>query len=190
LHKKSGHCTKNLAGRFKVLIGYGHLAGMEEIKTPFPAQTAEIRSVTKKELIGSVIAVPASLAPGEDTILAHILFALKHEGINLSILAQALPLVPEAEMRDTYDKSPTGQYIRKACFLWEHVTGQQIQRASEQLRTNYQPLFPVDDYLTSTGHKNPRWKILFNGIGSLDYCISVRRTPAIRGRSQLLNRTC
>lgn len=168
-----------------MLIGYGHLAGLEEIKTPFPAQTAEIRSVTRKELIGSVIAVPASLAPADNTILAHVLFALKHEGINLGILAQALPLVPEAAMRASYDNSPTGQYIRKACFLWEHFTGQQIQRASEQLRTNYQPLFPVDDYLTSTGHKNTRWKILFNGIGSPDYCISVRRTPAI---NQLLQK--
>lgn len=36
---------------------------------------------------------PPNVAPAPEDLLDHVLFALKHEGINLSILAQALPRI-------------------------------------------------------------------------------------------------
>ncbi len=160
-------------------IGYAWLAEQPDLKAPMPTQYAEVRSVSRKELVGVCIAVPASMAPASDNLLEHILFALKHEGINLTILAQALPLLPELAMRTAYDASPTSQFLRKACYLWEHFTGQPIQRQYNALRSNYVPLFDPKDYLTTTGSRDTRWRILFNGLGSLDYCATVRRTSEL-----------
>jgi hypothetical protein len=167
--KKPGWCGMK--------VGYAWLAEQEAVKAPRPEQTAEVRSVTRKELIGSSIAVPATMAPVDDNLLEHVLFALKHEGINLVILAQVLPLITEPDIRAAYDASPNSQYLRKACYLWEHFCRQRIQRQQTTLRTNYVPLFDPEHYLTSDGQRDSRWCIVFNGIGSLDYCVSVRQTP-------------
>jgi len=138
-----------------------------------------VRSVTRIETIGSFTAVPASVAPAGDSLLDHVLFALKHEGINLSILAQILPQITEEELRAAVDASPTSQFLRKVGYLWENFTGQAVQRAQANLRSNYVPLFDPKKYITTTGTRNARWRVLFNGIGSLGYCVTVRRTPEL-----------
>ncbi|NHN38043.1 Fic family protein [Pseudomaricurvus alcaniphilus] len=159
--------------------GYSWLIDQGHAKAPLPDHYAEIRSVTRIEVIGSCIAVPATVAPARQTLLDHVLFALKHEGVNLTVLAQVLPQIPEIELRAACDASPTSQYLRKAGYLWEHFTGSAIRRQQTKLRSNYVPLFDPSQYLTSTGVRNSRWRILFNGLGSLDYCVTVRRTPEL-----------
>lgn len=160
-------------------VGYTHLIHHAGIAAIQPAIVAEVRSVTRKEAIGSTVAVPAKLAPEPSDLLGHVLFALKHEGVNLQVLAQALPKISEPEIRSVFDASPNSQYLRKACFLWEHFTGQVIQRGVEEIRQAYVPLFDPKHYITGKGVKHPRWRVTFNGLGSLDYCVTVRRTDTI-----------
>ena len=57
---------------------------------------AIVQPVTRIECIGHTLAVPPAIAPAPDDLLGHVLFALKHEGINLAVLAQALPRIPAA----------------------------------------------------------------------------------------------
>lgn len=160
-------------------VGYSWLAERAEIKAPMPERYAEVRSVTRIEVIGHCTAVPATVAPAEDGLLAHTLFALKHEGVNLTILAQVLPLIAGGELSAAYDESPTSQYLRRACFLWEHFCGRELARQQQSLRTNYVPLFDPNVYLTSAGVRNARWRIVFNGLGTLDYCVTIRKTPGL-----------
>lgn len=47
-----------------------------------------IKPVTRITLIGNCLAVPHAVAPAQDALFEHVLFALKHEGVNLAILAQ------------------------------------------------------------------------------------------------------
>ena len=161
-------------------VGYNRLLQESTVKTLPPARLAEVRAVTRKEVIGQTLAVPASMAPAADDLLGHILFALKHEGVELAILAQCLPLITEPELRAAIEASPTSQYLRKAAYLWEHFTGQCIQHQAGNLRTAYVPLFDPAQYITVAGAKNNRWRVLFNGIGNLDYCITLRRTDALQ----------
>ena len=160
-------------------VGYAKLAEWLEVKAPMPERYAQVRSVTRKEVIGSCIAIPATMAPADNSLFEHVLFALKHEGINLVILAQVLPLIPETDLRVAYDASPTSQFLRKACYLWEHFSEQQIQRHNNALRSPYVPLFDPKQYLTSTGMRDTRWRVLFNGLGTIDYCVTVRQTPEL-----------
>lgn len=159
--------------------GYSWLAEQAGIKAPLPEYYAEVRSVTRIEILGHCTSVPATVAPAEDSLLEHTLFALKHEGVNLTILAQVLPLIPGEALCLAYEKNPTGQYLRKACFLWEHFTGRELAGRQQSLRANYVPLFDPGTYLTSVGTRNTRWRILFNGLGTLDYCVTIRKTPEL-----------
>ena len=60
--------------------------------------------------------VPARMAP-PDTLLGHLLFALKYEGVNLYLLAAGLKQVPAADMEAAHAATPNGVYVRTACHL-------------------------------------------------------------------------
>ena len=59
---------------------------------------AIVQPVTRIKEIGLTLAVPSKMAPDPDDLLGNILFALKHEGVNLSLLAQVLLQVPAADL--------------------------------------------------------------------------------------------
>ena len=143
-------------------VGYNRLLQESIVKALSPARLAEVRAATRKEVIGQTLAVPANMAPAADDLLGHILFALKHEGVELAILAQCLPLITEPELHVAIKASPTSQYLPKAAYLWEHFTGQCIQHQSGSLRTAYVPQFDPAQYITVAGQKNYRWRVLFS----------------------------
>ncbi len=141
-------------------------------------QPARVQPVTRLERIGETLAVPPGLAPAPDDLLGHVLFALKHEGINLTILAQALPHIPAQVLEAELQKAPNGIYIRKACFLYEAFAGKELTQFSP-VKGGFIPLFDPEQYLTMTGERNSRWRVEFNGIGTLAYCATVERIPEV-----------
>lgn len=139
---------------------------------------AMVQPVTRIEQIGETLAVPPNSAPAQDDLLGHVLFALKHEGVNLAVLAQALPQIPTERLEGEFEKAPNGIYIRKACFLREAFTGEQL-RQNTPVKGAFIPLFDPDQYVTMQGERNSRWRVEFNGIGTIHYCATVERTPEI-----------
>lgn len=163
-------------------VGYSQLIellGLSALPLKCPAI---VRPVTRIEKIGHVLAVPQNLAPAAKDLLGNTLFALKHEGINLAVLAQALPAIPATQLEQACLESPNGIYLRKACYLWESFTGQELNQQAP-VRAGYAPLFEPDQYITMAGERSPKWRVEFNGLGDLSYCATVERTEEI---SQLL----
>lgn len=159
-------------------VGYAHLLEALSLRV-FPlARPARVRPVTRVEAIGDCLAVPQRLAPASEELLAHVLFALKHEGVNLSVLAQALPMLPEHDLMTALTEAPSGAYIRKACFLWEAFTGNRLPY-EEKAKGNTVLLFDPDRYVTGPTVRDSRWRVDFNGLGSLRYCATVERTAEI-----------
>ncbi|MBV4554096.1 Fic family protein [Pseudomonas sp. SWRI102] len=159
-------------------VGYAWLR--ESLKlSVFPLRRpAKVQPVTRIKRIGETLAIPPNTAPLPDDLLGHLLFALKHEGINLAILAQTLPQIPAAALEAELQKAPNGIYIRKACFLREAFTGEDL-RQHMPVRGTFVPLFDPQLYVTMPGERNSRWRVEFNGIGTLAYCATVERTPEI-----------
>lgn len=165
--------------------GYARLVQNESIHALWPVIVAEVRSVTRVESDNGRILVPARVAPQDDGILENILFALKYEGVNFQVLAQALPLIPEKTLRDQFDGSPNSKYLRVTCYLWELFTGHEIQRLQKRLGQTFVRLFNPQHYYTGPERRNERWRVIFNGIGTPHYCVTVRRTPTL---DQLLDK--
>lgn len=159
-------------------IGYEFLRANLGLTALDPRRPAGISPVTRITAEEHRLRVPAHVAPGTDAPLEHILFALKHEGTNLAILAQALPRVSAREMMEELRRTPMGAYIRTACWLWEHFTGQQLEDLPLVGGVVAQ-LFDPARYVTGQSTRNVRWRTEFNGLGSLDYCATVERTPAV-----------
>lgn len=171
-------------------------AGYEFLRTSLglsafaPLRPAYVGPVTRLELTGDRLAVPRNVAPDSDKPLAHVLLALKHEGTNLQILAEAMPKISAADMLADLNEAPNGSYIRLACFLWEEFNGEQLSPIPP-IGGTLQLLFDPKKYLTGPVVKHGRWRVGFNGIGSMKYCVTVERTDAINTslRSQILGRT-
>ncbi len=80
-------------------LGYAYLRQQLRLTTGEPDYPARLAAVTRVMRTPDALLVPAQVAPADTAApLEHILFALKHEGTNLRILAQALRCVPAAEM--------------------------------------------------------------------------------------------
>lgn len=171
-------------------VGYEFLRESLGLRTFTPLRPAYIGPTTRVQLVGTALAIPRHVAPQTTDPLPHVLFALKHEGTNLQILAETLVQIPAADMLTELNKAPNGAYIRLACFLWEECTGKELSPIP-QIGGAQHLVFDPKRYVTGPIVKNGRWRIGFNGIGSMKYCVSVERTDAVEAalHSRILDRT-
>lgn len=160
------------------LVGYAHLHDALKLKVIAPTRVAMVKPVTRISMIGDCLAVPQSVAPATDSTLEHIFFALKHEGINLGILAAALETVVAEQLLEELAKAPNGVFVRKTCFLWEELTNRRLDYET-QINSRFAPFFDPARYVTGPILRNTRWRIEFNGLGSMRYCATVERTPEL-----------
>lgn len=160
------------------VVGYGFLhrdLGLNVFGPRLPAHTSAVLRVLEQ---ADHLAIPEGVAPALDAShLDHILFALKHEGVDLQILSGALRAVPPETMIDAITNSPGGIYIRKACYLWEHFNKAELQ--FNGVTGASVGLFDPEQYVTVEGAYASKWRVRFNGIGTLDYCPIIRRTAGV-----------
>jgi hypothetical protein len=171
-------------------LGYENLRQTFGLTAFAPERPALLKPVTRIEPADSHLAIPRHVALPTDSPVAQLLFALKHEGTNLQILAQALPRIDPASLLAELRQSPTGSYIRTACYLWEMFSGRELT----DLPAVGGPTAEVFDsarYVTGKPRRDPRWRVAFNGLGSLQYCATVERTAFLEQAmaSDVLGRT-
>jgi len=87
-------------------------------------------------------------------------------------------------------RSPTGAYIRTACYLWEQFARDRLTEHPEISGPTVE-VFDSERYITGPAVRDPRWRVSFNGLGSISYCATVRRTEYLRQaiQSDVLGRT-
>lgn len=114
----------------------------------------------------------------EDTPEAHLAFALKHEGVHLELLSHAFAKIDKAALTRWIASEPTGQYARKAGFLYEWLTNDTLQVVG--VGGSYRDALDSSQVVTAdTPIKNARWRINDNLPGTPDFCPIVRRTDLI-----------
>lgn len=161
------------------IVGYEFLRDSLSLSAFAPEVATRAGGVTRKNTFGDrILAVPVHVAPASDDPLEHLLFALKHEQLNLQIAILALQKIPAEAVARAFIAKPTSWYARQACYLWELANGTTLT-GLPAARGPYGVLFSPDKFLTAASTRSSRWRVDFNGIGSLRYCITVRRTPAI-----------
>jgi hypothetical protein len=121
---------------------------------------------------------PSALQPA-DTLQGHLTFALKREGVHLEFLARLFDAVPVGELKQWIASEPSGQYARRAGFLYEWLTGRRLAFPGVSVG-NYVDALDEDLYLTaSSPANNPRWRVRNNLPGTSDYCPLVFRTDKV-----------
>jgi len=62
-----------------------------------------------------------------DTLAGQLTFALKWEGVELGILAKLFQAVKAEDIARIVSETPTGAYARRLWFLYEWLTGRELQ---------------------------------------------------------------
>ncbi len=147
---------------------------------------ARVRRVTRIEPMADLLAVPRHVAPADGApLLDHLLFALKHEDLNLALLLQGLQLVAADELLAALRVQRTGSYLRKAAFLWEKAHGRELPLPWDSTGGNYVDLFDAQAYYVGpVWERSQRLRVNFNGIGPFEFCPVVRRDEALAARGQ------
>jgi hypothetical protein len=161
-----------------VPIGYACL--IERLKLnvlPLRKPASVSSSVNRRVDSEARILFPSGVAL-EDTLVGHLEFALRHEGVNLEIIDAAFEHIHPQDLVARIQATPSGEHIRRLCFLWEWLTGKPLP-VSLNLRSAYVDLFPQDDYYTATNPvRSPKFRVRDNALGTADFCPIVRRATA------------
>ena len=80
-----------------------------------------------------------------DTLAWHITYALKHEGVHLEFLSRLFKVIDDAELADWINSEPSGQYARRAGFLYEWFTDKAIDFPGVSVG-NYISLIDSEEY--------------------------------------------
>ena len=126
---------------------------------------------------------PPRYSPG-DLWTDQLLFALKHEGINLEVLSALFQRAPRNEITACIRRLPTGRYTRTAWFLFEWLTGRKLP-ISDLTRGNYVEVLDPSRYYCLNRNKGAflvrRQRVVNNLPGTPAYCPLVRRTETLSG---------
>ena len=161
-------------------VGYEFLRNRWRLPV-FPiVRPAMVVPVTRVTAQADMLLVPSGVAPDTNSPLDHVLFALKHEGTNLQVLSEIMPHIATEDVGQAAWAKPNSRYLRVAASLWEHFTGTQLPDIPP-ITASTTSVFDADQYLVSADpQKDARWRVAFNGLGDLDYCVTVQRTEAIQ----------
>jgi Uncharacterized conserved protein len=121
----------------------------------------------------------ASYQPG-DKVSDHLRFALRYEGVHLEFLQRLFQRMPESQLLDWLAEEPSGQYARRAGFLYEWLTGRTLN-TPDVSQGNYVDALSDAMHFTSTSTKNHRkWRVRDNLPGTPAWCPMIYRTKAIQ----------
>lgn len=171
-------------------VGYEFVRSALNLTALPPRRPAQVRPVTRVAPMADHIAVPAAVAPtAAADALDHLLFAMKHEGVNLAILMEAFARIPGERVLEEVRNTPSGSYARLAGFFWERANRATLDDAPAAAGAVVD-LFDPAKYITGPDQRDARWRVNFNGLGTPSYCATVERTASIQAAidSQLLDR--
>lgn len=111
----------------------------------------------------------------------HLLFAIKHEGVNLEVLRALFQHIDEREMSALVLALPHGIYVRRLWFLYEYLTGRELPVPS--LKTgNYGYVLPPEEYFCldkAHSWNARRQRLICNLPGNAAFCPVVRLTSCV-----------
>lgn len=160
------------------VAGYAALIERYHLKIPLPPRLAGIAARHHPESTDAWLLLTPRHAP-EDTLGAQLEFALKWEGVDLSVLSALFKTVDDSEIAKAVRSSPTGAYARRLWYLHEWLTGRELDIGNPGKIRAVPVVDPGKQFAIGNGAPSTRHKVIDNLPGTRDFCPMVRRTPAL-----------
>lgn len=171
-----------------IIIGYAAIIDKLDLPVPIPGVISIISEKSKRQVIDSWHVLPKGYAPNDSNSISqtealynHLVFALKYEGINLSVFKSLSQKFSIGQLTELVNIEPTGIYSRKMWFLLEWLTGTEFPQKEDlsKSKKSYVPLIDEKLQYASKGIKSPRHLILNNLPGTVNFCPLIRRTTKL-----------
>lgn len=159
------------------LAGYGMIIRHFGLSVPIPDRLALIVTMRGRKDQGEWLLFAESYRP-EDDLYAQLVFALKYEGIDLSVLRALFRILDARAVEQLVRREPTGQYARRLWFLYEWLTGSVLDIPDISTRDYYDVVNPKLQY-PGPVRKSKRHGMRNNLPGTVDFCPLVRRTSTL-----------
>jgi len=114
----------------------------------------------------------------EDNLHGHLRFALKHEGIDLTVLKALFVAIEPEAIIDIVRSEPTGAYSRRVWFLYEWLCAEELG-IEDAKQGNFVPV--INDTLQYPGlsRDSKRHRVRNNLPGVREFCPLIRRTEKL-----------
>lgn len=159
------------------LAGYAALIQVYDLKVPLPARLSAISSKHKKyETEQWAVFTPKHNPP--ETLIGHLTFALKYEGVDLGVLSTLFHAIKKSEVLALIADEPTGQYSRRIWFLYEWLMETQLD-IPDISAGDYVDVLDDRFQFASASTPSKRHRVRNNLPGSINFCPLIRRTEKL-----------
>lgn len=161
-------------------VGYAALIESHNLQIPLPPRLAATASRHHPASTETWQLFTPRHAP-ENTLSGHLEFALKWEGVDLSVLSALSKVVPDEEIATAVRSKPTGAYARRLWYLHEWLTGRQLDIRDPGKVRAVAVVDPTKQFAIVGGKVSSRHKVIDNLPGTRAFCPMVRRTTTLEG---------
>jgi hypothetical protein len=151
------------------------LAISAPVRRPSCVSGQHIRGSHRKEGIWTIF--DKRYWPG-DNFADHLLFALRHEDIDLLIMKRVFEAVPQGEIEVIIHAAATGIPARRAWYFYEILTGRTLDIEDAPSAAAIDLLDPKT-YFTGKPRLSKRHRVRDNLLGSGRFCPVIRRTKTL-----------
>lgn len=114
----------------------------------------------------------------EDSLKGHLTFALKYEGVDLTVLKTLFDQIDPREITGIVKSEPTGAYSRRIWFLYEWLTNRKLG-LEDARQGNFVSLVNEELQYAATPRDSKRHRVRNNLPGTRAFCPMIRRTKTI-----------
>jgi len=159
------------------LAGYSALISAHDLRIPVPDHLCAIGPKHKRYNYERWHIFTPRHKP-KDTLIGHLTFALKYEGVDLAVFNALFQKIEPEEIKKIILSEPTGRYSRRLWFLWEWLCDEQLD-IEDATMGNFVPL--IDSKLQYEGNSYPsrRHRVTNNLPGTKNFSPLIRKTEKL-----------
>jgi hypothetical protein len=163
--------------RNTALAGYAWVIDQAKLALPLPLRLAVTGGARRREDENWQV-LPTGYAP-PDNLTAHLVFALKWEGVDLAVLDALFNVISPIELTDAIRAQPTSAYMRRLWFLYEWLREEKLELPDLSKARAVNVVNPDQQIVLTDGAISTRHRVRNNLPGTREFCPLVRRTPTI-----------
>jgi Fic/DOC family len=162
------------------LIGGAWLAATYGIEPVMPLATVSCLGGRRATRVSAGVTTETyveSMRPNA-SVRGHLTFHLKHEVPHLELLSRLFAKIAPRELTDWLAEEPSGQYAKRAGFLYEFLTGQTLAMRAE-ISGSYVDVMDGTKLVVASPTQsvpNRRWRVRDNLPGTRAFCPVIRKT--------------
>jgi len=162
------------------LVGYGHLIEQFHLPARRPANIAVIDSAAKGRQTTTqgdieLMQFESRYRP-KPTLVAHLQFALRYEGLNLEVLTLLFTKTGRSEIEANLAEKPESSFARRIGFLYEWLTGEELNAVVAPRAAYVRVVDETLQFGLADGPREGKFRVINNLPGNGKFCPMVRKT--------------